>query len=184
MSCAPLTLRAGDSATITQTATGYPAADGWAMFARLLHPTQTAIDLTGTPDDAGETWTFSLTATATASWPAGVGSLVWWVSRDTDRITLGQRTVTIQPNLATATQHDGRSNNQRALADAETALAAHMASGRAHVASYSIAGRSMQFRSVDEIRALIDYYRAEVARERAQACALSGGSPGRVITRF
>jgi hypothetical protein len=59
-----------------------------------------------------------------------------------------------------------------------------MASGRAHVEEYEIAGRRMKFRSADELRGLVEFYQREVATERARALALSGVAPGRILTRF
>ena len=59
-----------------------------------------------------------------------------------------------------------------------------LAGGRAHVEEYEVAGRRMKFRSADGLRDLINYYKREVATERARALALSGVAPGRILTRF
>lgn len=179
---APSTFRAGDSAGWTIDLPEYPAADGWVLTYRMLWTTGTAIDLPTTA--AGAAYTVALTSADTAAWPAGAATLVHWVEKGAERVTLGAQSVSIAPDLTTAATHDGRSLNRRALDDARAALAAHMASGRAHVESYTIAGRSMKFRSVQELRDLIAYYEAEVAKESAARAAYAGVAGGRIFTRM
>jgi hypothetical protein len=180
---APTQIRAGDSVAWSETLDGYPPADGWSLKYRLLWPSGSSVENILATVSADQ-YQVSLSATATATWPAGYATLVSFVTRGVERVTLEQRLVEVLPNLETATVFDGRSQNQRALSDAKAALAAYMASGRMHVAEYDIAGRSMKFRTPEEIRALIEYYEAECAKERAALAILSGGSPGRVLTRF
>lgn len=182
----PSTLRAGDSAGWVVSFSDYPASAGWQLHYRLLWPSGPAVTFDAAAQ--GDDHAVSLAGADTAGWQAGAATLVWWVTRDDEgtvtRHTLGQQAVAILPDLTAAAALDPRSLNERALADAQAALAAHMASGRAHVAEYQIAGRQMKFRTVDELRALIEYYQREVATERARALALSGVAPGRILTRF
>jgi hypothetical protein len=164
----------------------YPAGAGWQLYYRLLWRTGPAVTIAAAAD--ADDHAVALTGEDTAGWQAGLATLVWWVTREEGevevRITLGSRAVQILPDLTTAATYDPRSLNERALADAQAALAAHMGSGRAHVEEYEIAGRRMRFRSVDELRALVEYYQREVATERAHALAAVGVSPGRILTRF
>lgn len=182
---APNQLRAGDSAAWSIDLPDYPSSDGWSLHYRLLFPAAAAADIATTAD--GTLHTVTLSADQTAAWAPGAATLVHWVERgaspNVQRITLGSAPIGILPNLTAAPVHDNRSQAQRALDDARGALAAHLASGRAHVQSYSIAGRSMQFRSVQELRDLIAYYESEVAKERSLRAALYGGS-GRIVTRM
>lgn len=183
---APDTLRAGDSATWIESAPSHPAADGWDIKARVLFKSSAAaVDLTGTPD--GPDTRFTLSATATAAWPAGQATLILYAERGAgpalERATLGTRPLQVQPNLLTAANHDGRSLARRTLVDLEAALAQY-AGSKGHVQSYSIAGRTMQFRSVAEIRELIAHYKDQVAAETAHQALLAGGSPGRVISKL
>lgn len=179
----PTTFRAGDSAGWTQHLTAYLPADGWLLKYRLLWPaTGAAVDISTTVD--GETYVVSLSSTDTASWTAGAATLVSFVERTGDRVTLAAHPVTILPDLSAATAHDGRSANEKALADAEAALAAHVASGQSVVAEYEVAGRKMKFRSVEELEKLIAFYRRAVVKDRAALALLNGGSvPGRVYYR-
>jgi hypothetical protein len=178
----PSTLRAGDSAGWSVTLAAYSPADGWALHYRLLWPTGAAVDIEAAA--AGAAYAVAISAESSATWPAGPATLAWWVTKDADRKTLGQQSVTILPNLATATTFDSRSDNEKALAAAKAALIRYLESGRGHVESYAIAGRQMKFRTADELRALIEHYERACALERARALALKGHAPGRILTRF
>lgn len=178
----PTTFRAGDSVSWTLSLPARAPSDGWALHYRLLWPTGTAVDISTT--GAGDDYTVSLTAANTADWAAGAATLVSWLTRNTDRETLGQQAVTILPDLTTAANFDSRTRNQKALDAARTALETYLTGGRMHVAEYEIAGRHMKFRSADEIRDLIQFYERECAKERAALAILQGGTPGRILTRF
>ena len=183
---APSTLRAGDSAIWLDSAPSHPAADGWVIKARILFKSGLApVELTGTPDNGSAR--FTLSATATEAFPAGQATLILYAERGAgpalERATLSTQPLQVQPNLLAASTHDGRSLARRTLADLETALAQY-AGTKGHVQSYSIAGRTMQFRSVAEIRELIAHYADQVAAENATQALLAGGSPGRVISKL
>lgn len=182
----PTAIRAGDTVTWSREMPEHSAADGWALKYRLLYPSGAAVEIATT--GAGTTHSVTLSATTTAAWASGAATLVALAEKGSgaglERVTLESQPVTILPNLATAATLDNRSQAAKALADAQAALAAYMGSGRLHVAGYSIAGRQMQFRSADEIQALIKHYEAEVGKERALLAALSGGAPGRVVCRM
>jgi len=182
----PSTLRAGDSVTWSRDLPEYSAAGGWALKYRLLYPSGTAKDIAST--GSGSVHTVSLGSAVTATYVAGNATLVAYVERGTapniERATLESSPVTILADLTTAANYDSRSQAAKALADAKTALAGYSASGKVHVAEYDIAGRAIKFRSADEIKGLIEYYEAEVGRERAAMALLEGGSPGRVVSRM
>lgn len=181
----PTTLRAGDSVSWTKSLPTYPSTDGWSLHYRLLWPTGTAAEITTSA--SGVDYTVSLTAANTASWAAGSASLVSYVKKGSgaseERATLERLDVTILPDLTAAATFDGRTQNQKALADARTALASYMAGGKLHVAEYDVAGRRMKFRAASEITDLINYYEREVARERIATAIANGGAPGRVVYR-
>lgn len=179
---APTTFRAGDSASWQESLPAYPANSGWALKFRLLWPSGAAIAFDATA--SGADYTVSRSAADTASWPAGSATLVAYVDKGAERITISSVSVTILPNLVTATNHDSRSVAVRSLAAALAAREAYLASGKAHVAEYDIAGRVMKFRSAQDLNDLIEQLQREVARERATLAILQGGAPGRVMTRF
>lgn len=181
---APSQIRAGDSVAWSETLTDYPASAGWVLKYRILYRSGsgTAIAFEATAD--GDDHAVALAAATTAAYAAGAATLVRYVEKGVDKVTLGTQAIEILPDVTVAATLDTRTQNERALADAEAALADHLESGRAHVQSYTIAGRTMAFRAVDELRALIEHYQRLVAADRARAAALNGYAPGRVFTRF
>lgn len=178
----PTTFRAGDSASWSESLPDYPASAGWLLKYRLIWPTGTGVNLTATP--AGNDFAVSLVSSDTTGWTAGKATLVSWVEKGTDRVTLEQKAVTILPDMTQAITHDGRSANKQALDAAEAALAEYLKGGKATVAEYEVAGRRMKFRDADQIIALINHYKPLVARENAALALLQGGGmPGRVYYR-
>ncbi|MBA3034825.1 MAG: hypothetical protein KKF85_03440 [Gammaproteobacteria bacterium] len=179
---APTTFRAGDSVSWEADLPAYPASAGWALKYRMLWAGGAAVAISTAA--AGDLHAVSLAASATTDWTAGAATLLSWVEKGAERVTLDQQAVAILPNLQAAETFDGRSQAVKGLADAEAALAAYVAGGKVHVAEYDIAGRRMKFRTATEITDLIAHYKREVANERALAALLHGGTPGRVHVRF
>lgn len=179
---APTSLRAGDSAAWSESLPDYLPSDGWALKYRILWPIGAPVDIAATP--AGDDYSVALLPTDTAQYLPGRATLAAWVERTGERKTLGSQPLEILPDLALAAVHDGRSLAERGLAEAQAALLKYTESGRGHVEEYEVAGRRLKFRTIAEIRELIDYYAAQVAADRALFAALSGQSPGRVVTRF
>lgn len=176
----PTTLRAGDSASWVRSVPGFPASDGWVLAYRLL-TTAGKLDIATTA--TGDDFAVSVAAASTAALPAGQATLVGAVTKADERITVYSAKVGILPNLAAAETYDGRSWAQRALEAARAALLSYAEEGKGHVASYSIAGRSMTFRSTDDILKLITKLESDVAKENTIGAILAGGTPGRILTR-
>lgn len=178
----PTTFRAGDSASWSESLSAYPASAGWVLKYRLLWPTAQGIDIPTTPD--GDAHAVALSAASTKDWQAGPATLVAWVEKGNDSITIGQQPVQVLPDLRQQVNHDGRSANRRALDAAEAALLKYLEGGQSMVEEYEIAGRRMKFRSTQEIRDLIAFYKRAVAKETAAFAILQGGGmPGRVHYR-
>lgn len=176
----PVTLRAGDSVTWRTALPEHLPEAGWSLAYRLLWAggyADCVVDVEG-----GE-YIVTLGATQTATAPAGKARLIGWVTRSAERLTVHDSVLTVLPNLAVATSYDSRSQSQKALEDARAALAAYTADGGATVESYTIAGRSMKFRSAADLISLIEKLERDVARERMAAGILAGGAPGRIVTR-
>ncbi len=178
----PKNFRAGDSASWSESLPDYPASAGWSLKYRLMWPSGSGVNLTANP--VGDDYAITLASASTASWLAGSATLVSWVEKGSERVTLAQQAVTILPDLTQAVTHDGRSANKQALDAAEAALAEYLKGGKATVAEYEVAGRRMKFRDADQILALINHYKPLVARENAALALLQGGGmPGRVYYR-
>ena len=178
----PTTFRAGDSASWSESIPDYPASAGWVLKYRMLWPTGTGAAIPTTAN--GDDHVVSLSSTDTAPWLAGLATLVRWVEKGAARVTLGQLSVNILPDLTQAVTHDGRTANKKALDAAEAALAAYAAGGKACVAEYTIGDKAMKFRDTQQILDLIQHYKRLVAKENAALAILGGsGVPGRVHYR-
>jgi hypothetical protein len=178
----PSTFRAGDSVAWSVSLAAYPASAGWTLRYRLLFPSGTVQTIASTA--AGDDFNVTQSAADTADWTPGTATLVKIVDKAAESYTLAADLVTVLPDLRVATTHDGRTPNEKALADAEAALAAYVAAGQMHVEGYEIAGRTMTFRTLADITALIDHYKFLVARDNALKALYAGGAPrGRVHYR-
>jgi hypothetical protein len=182
----PSAIRAGDSVAWSVSLPGHSSDDGWALKYRLLFPAGTAVDIATTA--VADLYSVALTAANTSNWTAGNATLVSFLERGAgaglERLTLDQAAVTILPDLHAAATLDNRSQAVKDLAAARAALTSYLANGQMHVAEYDIAGRVMKFRSTKDITDLIATLEIQVAKERALQALMSGGSPGRVLTRF
>lgn len=182
----PTTLRAGDSVAWAIDLPDYPSSAGWVLRYRVLWRAGVAADILATGN--GTRHSVSLSSADTESYTQGTATLFAYVERTIgqliERVSLKHGTLTVLPNLVTAANHDGRSENQIALAHARAALADYMAKGQMHVAEYDIGGRVMKFRDVDQITNLIQHYEREVFKETAAAAVLNGQSAGRVVVRM
>ncbi len=180
----PTLIRAGDSVTWQRDLPEYSAAVGWVLKYRLLYPSGAAVGINST--GAGTLHTVNLSSSATGSFTAGSATLVAWVENAGTgaRQTLETQPVTILPDLTGAANYDNRTSNQIALGAAKAALEDYLKSGRAHIASYDIAGRQFTFRSSKDVIELIQHYERAVASDNARLAVMQGGSPGRVFVRM
>jgi hypothetical protein len=90
------------------------------------------------------------------------------------------------PNPRTASLAlDTRSPAERRLGDLQAAYDAHIASGQAHVAEYTIGGRGMKFRDLAALISAIERAKVDVLQER-RAARILRGQPGRqqLVTRM
>lgn len=172
-------LRVGDTLDFTTTLTDYPASAGWVLTYRLVPRTSgTAITIVGIA--VGDDHRTVAAATTTATWTAGEYSFSGYVDLATEHYTVDDGVITLLPNLSTASAYDGRSQAQKALEDAQTALANFQATG-GRVRRYSIAGREMEFDNGGELLKLVSYWQAEVWKETAAKRRAKGLDDGRRI---
>ena len=177
----PTSIRCGDTVTWHTEPAGYTPATGWSLRYRLLQPVGAPLEVTGVASGAG--WDITLPATETAKLIAGAGTLVPIVEKSGQRATLSFSAVKILPDLSTLTAFDARSDDERALAQAEAALAEYAAT-QGVVEEFEVAGRRMKFRSIKEIEDLIAYYRRRVNRAGIAKAILAGEPPpGRAFYR-
>lgn len=178
----PAFIHAGDTVAWIESLPEFKPSEGWSLEYKLVN-TATSISI-GTSID-GENYSVSIPATVSSTWAPGRYTWVAFVTRGSERYTVGSGEITVKPNLAGVTSgYDPRTPAQKALDDLRAALLAWLASGGT-VQSYTIAGRTMTYRSIAEIRRAISLAEREVAREKAAEKLASGIDPGRrVLVRF
>lgn len=176
----PAVIFTGDTWAWTRELADYPASAGWVLKYVLINSTG-RINITAGAD--GDIHEVSVAAATTAGYTVGAYTWHAFVELAAERYTVGQGSVTVRAGYATGSGGaDARTQAETALQDAITALATYTAS-RGMVNEYSIGGRTMKFRSIDEIRSLINFWRGEVARE-ADPNNLLPGSGKKILTRF
>jgi len=147
--------------------------------ARLEAAGSTEIEITATA--SGEDYLVQVPAATTAAYTPGVYHWQAYIIRDADdeRIKVDDRKWTVLANFDTDTS-DPRSFAQKQLDNIEGLL-----EGKKDASSFSIAGRSASKFSFDELIQARDYFRAEVAFQRAKNNAEAGrGNFTSVRVRF
>lgn len=146
-------------------------------------PIAAPLQLTAAADGPG--WKTTLSAANSAALATGK---YWWsavLTSGSERITAGQGELTISVNLANAgANFDGRSLAEKALSDAESALA-NFRTSKGRTKKYTIGSRTMEFDSSAEILAEISYWRMRVNSEQAASQIAQGlGNPRKLHVRF
>lgn len=128
---------------------------------RLENNGSTTFSVDATAD--GNNYKITLSASTTASITEGKYNFISYVTRTSDnaRVTVDRGMIEVKPNLASSTS-ETRSHAKKMLDLIESLL-----EGKAtkDVASYSIAGRSLNKMSVSELLEWRNYYKAEYNRE-------------------
>lgn len=141
------------------------------------------ITLTATADGAG--WKTQLTVAQADALVAGEFSWQAVLTATDQRITVGSGQITVLPNLASAAMgFNGKTLAEKALADAEAALANYRANG-GKIKSYTIGMRAMTFADSGQILQEINYWKNRVSHEKAQQRIKNGlGNPRNLQVRF
>jgi hypothetical protein len=173
----PACLIVGDTAKWLMALPEYPASAGWVLSYELVNAAQR---ITFSSIAAGDEHFVSVPAVITGAWVDGAYTWRARVSLSGEVYTVGGGQITIQPAFAAAT--DARSQARRSL---DAILA--MLEGRAtsDVLKYTIAGRSLEKHTPEQLWVLHDRFARMVKNEEAAAAVASGlGNPGRVYVRF
>ncbi len=131
----------------------------------------------------GDNYSITITAAATTVWTAGN---YWWeayVSKGSERYRVDSGTLKVQTNLeGVAGIYDGRSHVKRVLDAIEATIEG---TATKEQASMTIAGRTIQRRTVQELLVLRDRYKAEyIAEQRAEKIKNGLATGGKILTRF
>ncbi|WP_025041021.1 hypothetical protein [Nitrosospira briensis] len=133
----------------------------------------------------GQGWKTTLTLEQSGTLLPGRYTFAACVKAEGVRVTAATGTLTITPDLSLATVgHDSRSVAEKALADAESALANLNASGK-KLREYSIGSRSAKYYTAAELIAAISYWKLRVRNEQHSKAIANGlGNPSNLYARF
>ncbi|MES2207306.1 MAG: hypothetical protein V4525_11015 [Pseudomonadota bacterium] len=174
----PATLVAGDSSTWLDVNTRDGLGNSIQSSAWALHYALrgvSSLDITSTPTSNG--WSTSITTAQSADLAPGSYSWQSYVTRNSERITLGEGRIEITPNIATASAgFDGRSQAEIALAAVSKEILTR-AQGGASI-EYTIGNRQLKRESITVLLQLQASLNAQVSRERQQQLIAQGqGDP-------
>lgn len=179
----PALITAGDTVKWSELPAGNYTSAGYTRTVSLRHASDAdVVNAVGVASGSG--WDFTITATQSNAWPAGV---VYWqdyVTAGGERFTLASGQLTVTTNLAAATGAvDGRSQAEQDLDAVRAAMRAIISGGA--VAEYSIGNRSLKKLSMPDLIALESKLKADVATEKRRARIAAGLNSGRaVFVRF
>lgn len=176
----PLEITAGNSVTWKRTFDDYLASDSWVLTYALLHRTNTKITITSSAD--GDDHLVDEAAADTVDWTAGDYTWQAYVTKGADRFQVDSGTMTILPNLAAATNYDGRSHARITLDNIEAVIQERATKDQE---SYVILGRSLSRTPMADLITLHSRYKRMVkAEEDAEKVANGIGTGKKVLTRF
>jgi hypothetical protein len=175
----PQVIVSGSTVSWTKDLSDYRPDDGWTLtYALTISGAKIAI----TASDNGDgRHAVTVAASVTALWGAGRYSWQSYVTKDTERYSIGSGLVEIKPNLAAQTGgYDARTHARKMLDAIEAALEGRASADQLHVLRVTLGERDIQY-NPEVLLPLRDRYRAEVAGEEAAAGL---GMSGRVLVRL
>jgi hypothetical protein len=164
----PDTLTAGDLWTWSRSdLSDYPAPT-WALTYSLVKLDK-QIAITATTSGTG--FLVSIAAATTADYSPGAYTWAAYATSGVERHLVGTGRIEVRPNLATLTQgYDGRSFAEIRVEQLELSIRAR----DPMMAAYSVGGRSVQYRTLEDVRTDLDYWRGRLYAERAKERVANG----------
>lgn len=161
----PAQIVAGDSIDWLCSLPAYPASEGWTLHYVLLSQGKTPVTISTIA--SGSDHQATLGADITGAWPTATYRWTAFVTKGTERKTLGSGQVIVLPDPTTQlAAFDPRTENQKIL-DAITAVLAGELTNP--LVKYKIAGREAERHSRTELLGLQAIYKHRVAVENGQA---------------
>lgn len=151
----PCTLTAGTTVKYRRTLAAYPASEGWTLAAHLAGSSTAHVDATTDGDDFLVTFSTS----ETTGWKAGAYRFEERVAKAGEVYVTDRQFVTVEPDLAAASDADLQSWAEKTL---EVLEASMQAGASADVLRYQVAGRALEHYSLQERMALRNQLRAEI----------------------
>lgn len=178
----PLTLNVGDRWAWRRTDLScYGSGFTLSYSARLDSDGNTTFTFDGTWD--GTQYVIEVASATTAAYTAGTYKVEIYITRDSDseRISIGEQTWCVEPNLATSTA-DTRTHVKKVLDSIEAVIEGRASKDQE---SYSIAGRSLSRTPITDLLVLRDKYKALYNQETdAEKMAQGLGSSKKILSRF
>ena len=176
----PASVVAGDTVTWSKALADYPASAGWTLNYRLINAAG-KIDIAASA--SGDSHLVLVAAATTAAWKAGSYAWQAYVTKATERYTVGSGSIVVKPDLTAPSALDTRSAARQTLDLLDAAMVAR--GSQAWTQEYEIAGRRMKFTSASDFMAYRSKVVAEVAREDAAARIAAGlASKTKILVRF
>jgi len=148
------TLIAGNSKSWSKQLSEYLATDGWELKYSLVNQTQ-HYEIASLA--SGDGYEVSITSTVSASWSAGSYRLFGYVSKEGERITIHESSVTIKPNFTSAV--DLRSFAEITLEAVEAVIAKTATKDQQQV---TVDGQTLARRNIADLILLRDRMKREV----------------------
>jgi len=176
----PTKLRAGDSISWTKSFGDYTSANGYQLKYRVIGSAGIAAAVSATAD--GDGWSCTITKAISTTLAAGIYTLIGWVEKGLERVTVSETSIQILTNLVDATlATDTRSHARKTLTLIEAAIESYAVRP---VEQISIAGRTWTRPSLDILNRLRSKYaklvRIEVEKERRA----KGLAPKQIVAQF
>ena len=178
----PAELNAGDRWAWKRSDLGEYGADYTLTYvARLDSDGTTTFTFDGTWGSGA--YVVEVASATTGAYTSGTYNVEIYITRDSDseRVSIGQQTWTVQPNLASSTA-DTRTHAKKVLDSIEAVIEGRASDSQE---SYQIKDRALKHMTHDELLKLRSFYKAEYNRELdAQRIAQGLGSSRKIHTRF
>lgn len=179
----PGRVRAGDTITWRKTLADYPASAGWTLYYRGINA-GAKFDITAAAD--ADAHLVSVSASTSAAYTAGSYTLLAWVTKGAERVTLAQSAIIVDPNLAavSAAGYDSRSQAKKMLDAIDAALLSLSSGERLAVVEAEVAGRRLKY-NFESLMKLRQLYASQVtAEDNAARAALGLGGRNKLNVRL
>lgn len=171
----------GDSLNMLDTYADYPASDGWTLKTTFTPRNANATKITLTAVAEGNSYRTQVTPVTTGAWLPGDYSVHQTVEKAGQRITVATGPLVLLPDPANvAPGYDARSHLEKVIANIEAMLEGKTTKD---VQEYQIAGRMLKHIPINELVALRDKYKHQLAAENRSQSS-SQGFRRKIYTRF
>lgn len=177
----PAQLRAGDTWTWKKNLPDYPPGSWTLRYS--LRNASSKVNITATT--SGSDYLVTVAAAASAAYAPGRYNWIAYVTGGaSEQYTVEQGSIDVLPNLSLDVTYDARTDARKVYDDLITAYKSYVGSN-GMMANFSIAGKTVTFKSSAEFIQQIQFWARRVREEEAAEAVKKGfGNPNRVGVRF